>query len=283
VTGVSPGYFPALGLEIREGRGFTEGDRRGAERVAVVGQAMARGVWPHQSALGRCLYVEADDSVPAEAVPCSTIVGVVEDGRRQEVTAETTFQYYLPLAQSDVDSVPQRLVVRAPSQTPALRRAIAQTVNRLDARIRFTDVEPMSELIAPQLRSWELGATMFSVFGLLALLVAAIGLYSVLSFDVAQRTRELGVRSALGASTTALLRMIVRRALGLTAVGVSAGILIALALVGRMQDMLFEIPPRDPVTFVAVVVTLHLVAVVASSLPGWRAARVQPGEALRSE
>jgi ABC-type antimicrobial peptide transport system permease subunit len=124
---------------------------------------------------------------------------------------------------------------------------------------------------------------MFSVFGLLALLVAAIGLYSVLSFDVAQRTRELGVRAALGAFRNTLLTMVVRRALTLTAVGVTLGILIALALAGRMQAMLFEIPPRDPVTFLAVVVTLHLVAAVAGTLPGWRAARVQPAEALRAE
>jgi ABC-type antimicrobial peptide transport system permease subunit len=141
----------------------------------------------------------------------------------------------------------------------------------------------MMSRIDPRTRSWRLGATVFSIFGLLALVVAAIGLYSVLAFDVAQRTREIGVRSALGASTRALVRMIVAQSLRLTSIGVTLGIVVALALVGRVESLLFEIPPRDPVTFVVVIITLHMVAALASSLPAWKASRVDPNIALRAD
>jgi ABC-type antimicrobial peptide transport system permease subunit len=141
----------------------------------------------------------------------------------------------------------------------------------------------MMSRIDPRTRSWTLGATVFSIFGLLALVVASIGLYSVLSFDVAQRTREIGVRSALGASARAQMRMIVGNALRITAIGVAAGVIAALALAGRIEPLLFEIPPRDPVTFVVVVLALHVVAALASSIPAWRASRVDPNVALRSD
>ena len=282
VLDVSPSYFAAMDLRVVQGRGITAADTRHAPRVAVVSAAMARGFWPTQSALGKCLYigVREKDGPP---VPCSTVVGVAEDSRRQTVRAEESFMYYVPIAQAQVDSIPAMLMVRAANATPQLENLIRRTMIDVDGRIRYAQVDPMMQILSPQLRSWELGATMFSIFGLLALLVAAIGLYSVLAFDVAQRTREIGVRAALGASSTRLIRMILERALGMTAIGVTLGTVAALALVNRIEPLLFETPARDPITFAAVITLLHLVAAAASTLPGWRAASVAPNEALRSE
>jgi ABC-type antimicrobial peptide transport system permease subunit len=153
----------------------------------------------------------------------------------------------------------------------------------MDPRIRYASVAPLQDKIAPEARSWTLGATMFTVFGLLALLVAAIGLYGVLAFDVAQRTRELGIRTALGAERMRLLRSVVTDGLRLALVGVVLGLGIALVAAPYVRDLLFKESPRDPHVFVAVALTLILVALVASLIPGVRATRVDPMVALRTE
>jgi ABC-type antimicrobial peptide transport system permease subunit len=154
----------------------------------------------------------------------------------------------------------------------------------MDPRIRFANVAPLAEqLIDPQLRSWRLGATMFTLFGALALLVAALGLYSVLAFDVAQRTREIGLRSALGANTGVLLAMVVRSAARMTGIGVAAGLVAALLLAPRLQELLYHTSPRDPVTLGTVALVLLIVSLAASCVPAWRAARVDPIVALRAD
>jgi ABC-type antimicrobial peptide transport system permease subunit len=178
---------------------------------------------------------------------------------------------------------PTLFVIRTERSSRELESRMRATIAELDPGVRYATLEPMATLIDPQTRSWTLGASMLGVFGLLALLVAAIGLYSVLTFDVAQRTRELGVRGALGATRQDLLGLVLRRALGMTAIGVTIGTLAALVLVQRLEPLLFEVPARDPLTFGSVILLLHLVAAAASAVPGWRASRVQPNEALRSE
>lgn len=276
---VSEGYFEAMDLALLRGRTFTSSDGTGP-RVAIVNASMARALWPDRDPLGMCLYVSRQgDASP----PCSRVVGVVEDVRETAVTESVSFQYYVPLAQRQVNARPSLFVIRTTGRGPAIASQMRSAIVDLDTRVRYATVEPMSTLIDPQLRSWTLGATMLGVFGILALVVAAIGLYSVLSFDVAQRTRELGVRAALGAGRNRLLGLVVRRALGMTTIGVAAGGVAALVLVQRVETMLFEIPPRDPATFAAVIVLLHMVAAVASAVPGWRAARVAPNQALRAE
>jgi ABC-type antimicrobial peptide transport system permease subunit len=210
------------------------------------------------------------------------VVGVVEDSRRQEIEALTTFQYYIPTGQYQA-ARSGLFVVRVTDESATTLDAIRRTILELDPRIRYVDAEPMMNRIDPRTRSWKLGATVFSIFGLLALVVASIGLYSVLSFDVAQRTREIGVRTALGASSPTLVRMIVMNALRITAIGVVAGVVAALALAGRVQPLLYEVPARYPVTILGAVVVLHLVAVLASSIPALRASRVDPNIALRAD
>ncbi|KPK79487.1 MAG: hypothetical protein AMS25_12425, partial [Gemmatimonas sp. SM23_52] len=149
--------------------------------------------------------------------------------------------------------------------------------------VRYAVVRPLQDLIDPQLRAYTLGATMFTVFGLLALIVAAVGLYSVLAFNVAQRRHEIGVRSALGASTNAIVGQILKEAVGLTLIGLTIGLLIALAAGGSVGHLLYEVSPRDPLVLGTVTLTLLLVAAAAGAIPAARAARVDPNDALRVE
>lgn len=279
---VSPGFLEAMALDLVAGRTLVETDAGAGQAVAVVNESMARALWPSSSPLGKCLYV-GNGPDNTRQTRCTEIVGVVEDSRRQEIAAETTFQYYVPVAQTQTDAVARLFVVRVAEESPQMLNAVRSVIMELDPRIRYVQAEPMMNRIDPRTRSWQLGAAVFSIFGLLALAVAAIGLYSVLAFDVTQRMRELGVRSALGASSRALIRMIVTQSLRLTSLGVTIGVVVALLLVDRVEPMLFEIPPRDPVTFLLAVVTLHMVAALASSLPAWRASRVDPNIALRAE
>ncbi|MBR9990248.1 MAG: ABC transporter permease [Gemmatimonadetes bacterium] len=279
---VSPGFLEAMNLDVVAGRTITDRDAGASQPIVLINQSMADALWPEASPLGRCLYIGmGPDRSPQTR--CSEIVGVVEDSRRQEMAAVTTLQYYVPLAQQQANGHPRVFVIRTSDESPATLQGIRRTILETDPRIRYVEAEPMMSRIDPGIRSWRLGAAVFSVFGLLALVVASIGLYSVLAFDVAQRTREIGVRSALGASTRSLLGLVVAQSLRITAMGVAAGAVIALLLAGRVEPLLFETAPRDPLTFAAVILILHLVAVAASSLPAWRASRVDPNVALRSD
>jgi len=160
---------------------------------------------------------------------------------------------------------------------------VRRALQAIDPNIPFPRVESIQSLVDPQLRPWRLGATLFSAFGLLALVVASVGLYGVLAYDVASRTRELGVRSALGARTRDVAWLVLRRGLTVTAAGVAVG-LVAAAIASRwVADLLFGVPARDPATLGAVAALLLLVAFVASLVPALRAARVNPQVALRAE
>jgi putative ABC transport system permease protein len=279
---VTHGYLEAMDLAVVAGRTITEQDAGASQPVVLVNRSMADALWPGATPLGRCLYI----GLGPERGPqtrCSQIVGVVEDSRRQEVENVTTFQYYLPMAQQQADGIPRVLVVRTSDESAETLQAVRAAILSVDPRIRHVEAEPMMSRIDPRLRSWELGAAVFSIFGLLALVVASIGLYSVLAFDVAQRTREIGVRSALGASTKSLVRLVVGQSLRITVIGIAAGLAAALLLAGRVEPLLFETRARDPLALGGVVLILLLVAMLASSLPAWRASRVDPNVALRGD
>jgi ABC-type antimicrobial peptide transport system permease subunit len=161
--------------------------------------------------------------------------------------------------------------------------AIAAPVRSLDPAVRYATVQPLRSFLDPQTRSWTMGATMFTIFGVLALVVAAIGLYSVLAFDVAQSTREIGIRTALGAERSRLMRAVLLRGVGMAALGVLVGLLITVAAAPFAADLLFRVSPRDPAVLAASAGFLLAVAAVASFLPGLRATRVDAMEALRSD
>jgi len=270
----SPEFFATMGTRILRGRAFTGADRANAPRVMVIGESMAKKIWPNQDALGKCVKVDAD------SLPCSTVVGIAEDVRRGSL-AETEMHYYLPIAQFH----PQEsgLFVRthgpAEEQAEALRRGLQV----LMPGTSYVTAVPMSDIIAPEMRSWRLGATMFAIFGALALVLASIGLYSVIAYNVAQRTHEMGVRVALGAQVRDVVSLILREGLRVVLPGVLLGSLIALAAGKWVAPLLFNVSPKDPSVLIAVIATLTLTAVVASLVPALRAARVDPNEALRAD
>lgn len=281
IAAVSPAFFPTMGTRVLEGRGFGEGDRAGSEPVAVVSRLTAATLWPGRSAVGECLYVgrPGPDSLP---VPCARVVGVVEDMRRDDLREQPAMQYYVPLGQER--GIGGRQILVRPRGNPS---AFAPTLRRevlaaLPGTL-FVDVAPYTRYIDPLVRPWRLGATLFGVFGLLALAVAALGLYSLMAYTVAQRTHELGVRRALGAATPDLLRLVLVRGVITVAAGCIVGLGAALLGARFVGDLLFDTSPRDVGVFAVVTGTMLLVAVLASLLPARRAATVDPMVALRAE
>ncbi|HET7321457.1 MAG TPA: ADOP family duplicated permease, partial [Longimicrobiaceae bacterium] len=274
-------YFRVLRLHIDRGRGFSPDDGMGTAPVVLVNETMARMVWPSESALGKCLIV-GDNPNDADVPPCATVIGVVENAHRFSLEEGEAMQYYL-LADQDTDSNPNGLLVRIRGELGTMTPAIQRELLSLDPQLRFINAQPLQKLLDPQFGTWRLGAVVFTAFGLLALLVAAVGLYGVLAFSVAQRTFELGIRSALGASRERLLGLVLSQALRLVVIGVVLGVVAAL-LAGRwMEPLLFHTSPRDPLVLGGVAGALLLVGVLASWLPARRATRVDPMVALRSE
>jgi predicted permease len=277
VNGVSPDYFVTMGTRIVRGRAFTSADRGVVPPSAVVNETMARLVWPGLDPIGRCVKL-GDDTLP-----CTTVVGVAQDVYRQSIRPEPTMQFYIPLDPRSLPTPMRALFVRATGDPDRLVSAVRREVQSLAPSLPYANVRPMRRLVDPHVRSWTLGAAMFSAFGLLALLIAAVGLYSVIAYDVAQRTAELGVRVALGARAADVLRLVVGQAARVAMIGVATGVMVALAAARWVAPLLFDVSPRDPFVFSGVAMTLLIVATAASLGPARRAARVDPAVALRSE
>ncbi len=272
---VTGGYFATMGTRIVQGRGLTERDREGSEPVMVVSESMARLLWPGTNPLGQCVKVGAD------SMPCQNVVGVAEDIKRGSMRDDPGLMYYVPIAQVPVAASGLFVRTSAPAaqQLAELRRGLQPEMPGMD----YLDVTPLVDLIAPELRPWQLGATMFTVFGLLALLVASIGLYSVISYSVAQRRQEMGIRVALGSPKESVVRLIVADALRMMAMAIGVGMAVALVAGKWVAPLLFHTSPRDPVILAGVAIALLLVGVGAAVMPAWRAATVDPMSAIRSE
>jgi predicted permease len=273
---VSDDYFEVLGVDLVRGRTFDAQDARTAPPVMVVSESFARALWPDRDALGQCMHVD-------ESAACVEVVGVVEDASRGNLIEDVTYQYYLSFEQRVVSRRPEGLLVRVQGDMASVSAAVQQAMLAEDSRVRFVRSTPLEEMLGAELRKWQLGATMFTLFGALALLVAAIGLYSVLAFDVAQRVREIGLRTALGATTGTIMSLVLTRALRISVAGIVMGSVAALVLAPRLQAMLYGVQPRDPLTFMVVAVTLAAISVAAAGVPALRAARVDPNTALRAD
>lgn len=277
---VAPDYFATLGLQVRRGRPLTPGDHDGPRRVAVVSETMARLVWPDGDVLGKCLEIAK--------TPCTEVVGVVEDAGMMSLFESEVMQYYIPLSQSPSGDPPEALLVRVgrAGEGPdpdTVVAAIRRELLTLDPDLRYAEILPLTERIDPQARSWRLGATLFTLFGVLALIVAAVGLYSVLAFAVAQRTQEIGIRSALGADRKNLVGLVLGQALRLVAVGVAIGLGAVWVAAPKLEPLLYRTPARDLWILGSVAAVLLLTALLAGSLPAWRATRLDPTLALRAE
>ncbi|HUE88307.1 MAG TPA: FtsX-like permease family protein, partial [Vicinamibacterales bacterium] len=279
---VEPGYFAAVGTAIEEGRPFHPEDREGSPRVAIVNRTMARLYWPGESALGKCLQIGPDDP------PCATVVGVAENTRRQEIVEGDSLLYYIPIDQAPPGlRNSARLLVRTLDDDAETLARVAGAIRRhaleLEPGLRYVTARPLDDVISPQLRAWRLGAGLFSAFGVLALVVAAVGLYSVIAFDVEGRRREMGVRTALGASTSSILGLVVRDGLRLSAGGLVLGLALAFLLAPLVSGLLYGTGPLDVGVFTGVTLVLVGAAIIASAIPALRAAHVDPSEALRDQ
>jgi predicted permease len=280
---VSPDYFSTMGTRILRGRGLEDTDRANAPYVMVVGASMAAVLWPGQNALGKCVRVRDGLPLrPPEMLPCRYVVGVAEDIHTQSLGPETRyFYYYLPAAQMPLDE--GGLFVRTSGDT---RQFIEPVRHRLQEEMpgaSYITVTRLAENLEDETRPWVMGATVFTAFGVLALMLAGLGLYSVIAYNVAQRKQELAVRVALGAAARDLVRLVVGDGLRLAVTSAVVGAAIALIAARWIAPLLFDQSARDPLVFGTVVAALLVVAVVASAIPAIRGARVDPNAALKAE
>jgi predicted permease len=266
-------YFAAVGTRILRGRAFTAADRPGAPTVAVVSASMAQVLWPGRDALGMCIRFNTD------TVPCTTVVGVAEDAVHDPL-ADQPLRYYLPMDQFPTEGG-SYLLLRVRGNPAEMAEDVRRALQVVMPGQQYVTTQPLSDLLDAQRHSWRAGATMFVAFGCLALIVAAVGLYGVIAYDVGQRMHELGVRIALGATGGTVQWMVVRQGFVLAAAGVGVGVLVSLAAARALRTMVFGITPHDPVTFVVVAALLAFVAVIASYVPARRATRIDPLVALR--
>jgi putative ABC transport system permease protein len=269
-----PEYFETMGTRIVRGRGFTSADRVGAPSVIVVSQGLAKALWPNADALGRCMRVGAD------TMPCNTVVGIAEDIRRS-LEGESGLQYYLPSAQRGANS--GQIFIRTRGEAREQSEVVRRELQRLMPGASYVNVRSLRDVLQPNFRPWQLGATMFSIFGALALVLAAVGLYSVIAYTVTQRTHEMGVRVALGAQAGDVVRLVVKEGVVIAIAGIALGTVVVLLTARYLTELLFGVPARDPLTIGAVALILLAVSVVACVVPARRAAGVDPNVALRTE
>jgi predicted permease len=265
---VAPEFFSVAGIGVLAGRSFEPGEHS----VAIVNETMAATLWPGQNAVGQCLVLAR------ASAECTEIIGVAENAHRSNIIEEPTPQYYLPLDASDARAVVVRFDEDWRHIVTAARAELERTFGPEGVR-----VERLSDGLAPQLRQWRLGAQLFTAFGVLALVVTAVGVYSVMAYTVSQRTHEMGVRIALGARIKDVMGLVVGQGLGVVVLGVGLGIVIALVLGKLIASLLYGVKPHDPVALAAAALVLITVGVVACLVPAWRAAQVDPVRALSAE
>ena len=280
---VGPDYFGVLGIQVTRGRGFTAHDTRGAPPVAVINQSMATRFFADQDPIGQRVLIQ--QLVPGkpqlgDEIPWA-IVGVIADERTGSLEGTTRPAVYVPIDQSPSFFV--SLVVRGAVQADTLSRAIGDAVHQIDKNQAITDVRTLEQIKTESAASNRLRTTLLAVFASLALALAAVGIYGVISYTVAQRAHEIGVRAALGASAGTLLRMVLANGMVLTASGLALGVAGALALTRLLSTLLIGVSARDPLTMTGAAAVLATVALAACYIPARRAAKLDPLVALRDE
>jgi putative ABC transport system permease protein len=275
---VSPGYLETLRVPLVAGRRFGAADREGAPRVALVGESLADRLFP-DGPLGERVTVGDPTADDAEWME---IVGVVGDTRHQELTTEPAEEIYVPLAQSPMGSA--ALVARVGQGDPAaLEPGFRQALRAVDPALPLDQPRPFAEVVAASVAGQRFTAVLLGVLAALALVLAAVGVYGVISYAVTQRTREMGLRMALGAPRKRVLRLVMGEGVRLVAIGVAVGLGGALLASRLVESVLVEVGPADPLVYLLVPAVLLLVALQAVSLPALRATRVDPVIALRAE
>jgi predicted permease len=274
---VTTGYFETLRIPLQHGRFFTEADGEKAQAVAVINQTMAKKFWPDQDPIGKRLRIKDATG------PLLEVVGVVQDGKYQGVTEDSQPFFYLPAEQS---YEPFRTIhVRTSVPPESLALQIEAQIRELAPNLPITEVQTMRQSLqgVNGFLLFRFGAQLTSTLGLLGLILALVGIYSVVSYAAAQRTQEIGIRMALGAGSGDILKMVLRQGVGVVGVGLALGLALAFAGTRVLADLFVGVKPADPLTFTAVAILLSGVALLACWIPAQRATRVDPLVALRYE
>jgi putative ABC transport system permease protein len=271
---VTPGFFATTGMRLRQGRDFLESERN--QRAAmIVNETLANLYWPDRSPIGECIYLNRRKA-------CTTVVGVVADSRRFNIVEKDRYlYYYTPLAPTAVDS--RALLVRMAPDADRVETTLRQTLHGLDGNLPFVKIETLGEVLNPQIRPWRLGASVFTGFGILAVILAIIGLWSSVAYAVSQRTQEFAVRMTLGAHRSSLVALMLREGVRDALIAMTAGLILAAIGSRYITDLLYGVSSRDPLVFITVAAAIFTLATIASLLPAWRVSRIDPAVALRTD
>ena len=275
MTTVSPEYFSTIGIPIVEGRGFAADDRPNTPLVAVVNETMARRYWPGQSAVGKTFHSRVSDGPPIQ------IVGVAADYKVLTVSEPPT--PFLHISRTQRPNPYSAIIARTAGNASSLLRDMRRELLALEPNLVFVENQTMSAEMEATLLPVRAGALLVSVVGGVAMLLAAIGLYGVIAYSVARKTREIGIRLALGAQPAAVLKLVMREGLAVAVVGLVVGCLMATLAVRLIAGVLYGVRPGDPLSWLAASAVLLGVSALANLIPAWRAARVDPSIALRTE
>ncbi len=278
---VSPAFFEVFDIPVRAGRAFNDADREGAEPVVIVNRSFAERHWPDSNPLGKRLRFGREDREGAEPEPWRTVVGVVADAWMNNLRDENGAGIYAPLAQLDYRFL--SVAIKTRGEPAAFTNTLRQAVIGLDPDLPIYWPRTMDEVVAKERFLFDLFGGMFASFGAVALMLAAIGIYGVTAFSVGRRTREIGVRMALGARPGDVLRMILRQGTARLAVGLGIGLAAGLGVSFLLASFLFGVSPTDPLTYATIAVFLAAVTLLACLIPARAAMRVAPVEALRYE
>jgi putative ABC transport system permease protein len=276
---VTPGYLETMGVPVRAGRVFSASDAVNQRRVAVISEIAAKRYWPNESALGKRFRFTV------EGAPWLEVVGVVSSVHNRAPDREPTPDVYLPFRENQLRYVPTRaaLVIKSSLDASALGPGIRQAVASIDHSVPVADIRPLDSFVDDVTVARRFILLLVTLFAAAAVVLAAAGLYALLSFVVDQRTSEIGVRMALGASRSQILREVLAHGVRLAGAGILIGLCASLALARLMSTLLFGVHPNDPFVLGAITCILLGVAVLATSVPAWRASKVEPLTALRTD
>ena len=285
-TPVSTGYFETMGMRLLAGRFFDATESPDSSKVIVINETLAKRLWPGENAVGKQLK-QGWPETPTTAAPGTyfspwrEVVGVVADVKFNGVTAETPLQVYLPVVHEPARTL--AIVLRTATDPSSTAAALEAIVHNIDKDLPLFQTMTMEQMLDASIARQRMSMVIFAVFAVVALTLAAVGLYGVVSHGVTERTHEIGVRMALGAEQRHVLGLVVRQGLSMAAVGTAIGVVGAIALSRTIEGLLFGVTGNDPATLFGVVATLLGVALVACYIPAWRATRLDPTTALRSE
>jgi len=274
---ITPNYFGAMGIPILSGRDFSETDTKESPKVTIIDERLAREYWPDGDSLGKRIRF----GPPESNEPWHTIVGVVREVRHARLDASTRKSVYLTFPQNPIGGM--SLAIKTEGRPENLIAAVRNQVKQLDPDLPVTRIMPMTEVISRSVWQPRLYTALFGVFAVVALILATVGIYGVMSYSVTQRSREIGLRMALGAQRVDVMKLVVGQGIVLAAIGVGVGLAAATAMTRLMSSLLFGVSATDPLTFAVVSVLLTGVAMVACFIPARRAAKVDPMVALRYE